>query len=469
MRRAAGLSTSKDTFADFGKDYQRMVVRALLEDSAFAEQMMDVIDPMFFTPSYLQIVVRITYEYKRKYGSYPSLEILATLVRTSGEADDEIKRQVGELLKETAAKPLNGDSKFIKESSLDFCRRQTIAAAMLEALEATKRGNAEAVLTILRNAMAKGDPQDMGSVYMEDIGRRLEKGVRKPISTGWEVLDRFLNGGWERQTLTTVIAPTGVGKSHFLVNCSAAGIAAGLSVVYITCEMADWKIQLRHDAFFTGVEINDIPKQFDRDALKMSLSSFVKGSLIVKEYPTKKASVETIRAYLQRLRATTGFIPDMVVVDYADLLRSTRGFEQKRFELELVYEELRALAQEMNVILITADQTNRGGVEKDDLSPADIGESYAKAQICDLILGLIRTTENKQMNTGRLKIMKSRLGPDGMILPMLFNPAYVRMILREPGDLEDPVESFKEENENLQELAAKSYERFRKNRNGDKN
>jgi replicative DNA helicase len=453
---------SRDTFADFGKDYQRMVVRALLEDTIFAEQMMDVIDPKFFTPVYLQEVVQHIYDYKRKYGSYPSLEILVTLIKTSERADEEIKRQVGELIKETVSKPLNGDSKYIKESSLDFCRRQTIAAAMLEALEATKRGNAEAVLTILRNAMVKGDSQDMGSFYLENIGRRLEKGVRKPISTGWSVLDTFLNGGWERQTLTTVIAPTGVGKSHFLVNCSAAGIAAGLNVVYISCEMADWKIELRHDAFFTGVEINDIPKQFDRDALKMRLSSYVTGNLVVKEYPTKRASVETIRAYLQRLRATSGFIPDMVVVDYADILRSTRGFEQKRFELELVYEELRALAQELNVIMITADQTNRGGVEKEDLNASDIGESYAKAQICDLILGLIRTTEHKQTQTGRLKIMKSRLGPDGMIIPILFNPAYVKMILRDPGEMTDPVETFKQENENLQELAAKSYEQFRR-------
>src|SRR5206468_1453596 len=126
----------------------------------------------------------------------------------------------------------------------------------------------------------------------------------------------------------------------FLVNCGAAALAQGLNVVYVTCEMADYKIGLRFDSYFSGVEINSIPDKIDQ--VEAAVGSGAKGRLFIKEFPTKTASVQTIRSYLQRLQATKEFEADVVLVDYADLLRGSRGHGDKRFELESIYEDLRA-------------------------------------------------------------------------------------------------------------------------------
>jgi replicative DNA helicase len=188
-----------------------------------------------------------------------------------------------------------------------------------------------------------------------------------------------------------------------------------------------------------------VPSQ--QEEVQKQVNEKVKGRLFIKEFPTKTATVQTIRAYIQRLVATKNFIPDMVIVDYADLLRSSRGFEQKRFELEGVYEDLRALAQELNVVMITADQTNRSGLEMEVVTVAQIGEAYSKATVCDVIITISRRMEDKQSNTGRIFIAKSRLGRDGVVYPFTLNTATVKVSVLNQG--EDPLAMFASENKNL--------------------
>ena len=184
----------------------------------------------------------------------------------------------------------------------------------------------------------------------------------------------------------------------------------------------------------------------------------VTGRLYIKEFATKNATVQTIRAYIQRLIATKNFMPDMVIVDYADLLRGSRSYGEKRHELEGVYEELRALAQELNVIVVTADQTNRSGMDMEVVTISQIGESYAKATVCDVILTVSRRPEDKQVNGGRLFVAKSRLGRDGSVFPFIMNSATVKATIMEIGH--DAISEFMGNTNNMQKKMGERFDKL---------
>jgi archaellum biogenesis ATPase FlaH len=448
------MSTEQvDSFSKMGRTYQEKTVQSILTDQLFAEQMMDVLKPNFFELGYLQTIAELFYEHKRQYRTFPSPELIGIMVQQDTAVEDLTKQQVQTFLKAMIEHPLNGDTGYIQSSSLDFCKRQTLKEALVKVIDCIEDSDYDSVQGIVKDALSKGASRDLGHDYMSGFPARAQKNLRQPISTGWPILDRCFNGGWERGTLSTFIAPTGAGKSMFLVNCGAAAIAQGLNVLYVTCEMADYKIGIRFDSYFSGIEINNVPDS--AHIVEQQVRDQVKGRLFIKEFPTKTATVQTIRSHIQRLQATKEFIPDMVIVDYADLLRGSRGYGDKRFELEGIYEELRALAQEFKVVLVTADQTNRSGLDMEVVTIGQIGESYAKATVCDVIMTVSRRADDKTTNSGRLFIAKSRLGQDGMVFPFQLNTATVKVTLLETGV--DPIALFMENSKNVQTRASERY------------
>lgn len=444
-----------DTFGSFGKTYQEKVVQAVLQDYMFAEQMADILEPSFFELDYLKEITAAFFSYKNQYKTYPSADVLEiALTKGDAETDALVKEQIKEYLRKTKENPLNGDAAYIQETSLEFCKKQVLKQALVKSIDKMDERKYDDIQGIIKEALSKGSTRDLGHEYSDGFDTRIGQAVRKPIPTGWPVLDKQFNGGWERKILVTFIAPTGAGKSMFLVNVSAAAIAQGLNVAYITLEMADYKIGLRHDSYFSGVQINDISKEESK--VRPQITEAARGRLIIKEFPTKTASVQTIRSYLQRLHAIKNFTPDMIVIDYADLLRGSRNYGEKRHELEGVYEELRALAHEFNVVLITADQTNRGGLNEEIVTLQAISESYAKATVCDVIMTISRRMEDKQTNSGRLFVAKSRLGADGVVYPFIMDTATVKATVLEQG--QDPIALFMENNQTMKEAMAKRFE-----------
>lgn len=443
-----------ETFSKMGETYQRKVVQAIATDYLFAEQMQDILDPRFFELDYLSVFVDKFYEYKKKYRTYPSLDLMSIMVSQDQSVRPLVGEQVKSFIDFITETPLNGDAAYVQASSLEFCKKQTLTSAIVKLIERVEDRDYDSMHTILRDALAKGENRDHGHEYLDGFEIRNKQNSVEKIATGWPILDRCFNGGWERGILATFIAPTGAGKSMFLVNCGAAGISQGLNVLYVTCEMADYKIGIRFDSYFSGVKINDVAQHGEQ--IESQVRSQVQGRLFIKEFPTKTATVQTIRSYIQRLIATKNFRPDMLIVDYADLLRGARGYGDKRFELEGTYEELRALAQEFQMITVTADQTNRSGLDMEVVTIGQIGESYAKATVCDVIMTISRRAEDKQMNSGRLFLAKSRLGTDGVVYPFSLDTSTVKVTLLEQNV--DPIALYMDDNKNM---AEKAGERFR--------
>lgn len=423
------------SFEENGRSYQEKVLQALFEDPQYAEMMADVFEPEHFTFTHLQRLSRIFFEYHSRYKLFPSLEVALLQLRREDDGDDPaMMAMASDFAARIKSTPLNGDRPFIQDNSLEFCKRQKLVQAVSKMLNQIEGKKYDQLAGTLREALDKGSPRDHGHDYAEEIDVRAEKSVREPIPTGWKVLDKYLGGGWERKTITTFIAPTGAGKTMALVNCSAALVAQGYNVLYVTLEMADYKIGLRHDSWFSGLSIDDSSKVESREKVKSAIKERAKGRLIIKEWPTKKATVETIRSHIQRLIQTKEFVPDAIVLDYPDLMRPARSYGEKRHELEGNYEELRGLAQELNCIMIVADQTNRGGLDEELVTISNIAEAYAKATVCDLIITVTRTAEDKMDGTGKFYIAKSRLGSDGIVLPFTLKTSHnVRIEVLESG------------------------------------
>lgn len=414
------MSDNRPSFEERGRSYQEKLCQSLFEDHDFADMMSDVIEIDYFTFVHLQAIARLFFDYRNKYKGWPSADIvMMQLAEEDGGEDPAMMSLAADFFRRMSQSPLNGDKAWIQEDSLDFCKSQSLVKAIGKSLVDIQNKKYDNVASGIRQALDRGAPRDHGHEYSEGYEIRTQKSIREPISTGWPVLDKYLNGGFERKTIATFIAPTGAGKSMFLVNACCALVEQGLNVLYCTLEMADYKIALRCDSWFSGVAIDDIVKQ--KDEVKDALTKRALGRLIIKEWPTKRATVETIRSHVQRLVQTKQFTPDAIIVDYPDLLRSSRSYGDKRHELEGNYEELRGLAQEMNCVMIVADQTNRGGLDLELVTISAIAEAYSKATVCDLILTISRTPEDKMNGTGRLFNAKSRLGPDGQVLPFALN------------------------------------------------
>lgn len=206
-------------------------------------------------------------------------------------------------------------------------------------------------------------------------------------------------------------------NSWGLINVGAHAIKQGLNVVHYTLELNEGYVGQRYDAVLTGIANQNL--KYNLDEVQNAVSK-LKGNLVIKYYPTKTASCSTIRAHIEKM-ILIGKKPDLVIVDYADLLRGAVSKKEMRHELESIYEDLRGVAGEYEVPLYTASQANRSALEQDVIEADKISESYSKVMIADFVLSLSRKVTDKIAGTGRWHIIKNRFGPDGLTLPSKMN------------------------------------------------
>jgi len=325
-------------------------------------------------------------------------------------------------------------SEFIKENAIDFCRKQVLKKAMLQSVRLLKSSSFEQIQKVIEDAMKLGTNVDFGHDYHMDIDDRFRIKARDPITTGWQRLDEICQGGLGKSELGVAIAPTGAGKSMLMVHLGATALKEGKTVVYYTLELADTVVGQRFDSCITGVKLNDLLRNKFNIVEKVK---DIKGHLIIKEYPTKSASTQTLKSHIERLRKR-GINPDMIIVDYADLLKPVKAYGEKRHDLEGIYEELRSIAQTYECPVWTCSQTNRGGLNAEVITMESISEAFNKCFVADFIFSLSRTAQDKQANTGRFFVAKNRNGPDGLVFPLFMDTANVSIkVLDKTDDAEE--------------------------------
>ena len=455
-----GSMTNNDKvdFSRFGKSFQESLCQLVLQDRPFADQISEVLDYNFFELKYLQVFIKKIFSYRDKYGVHPSPKIMLTILRSDLENEnDAIQKQIRDYYARIYDQDIR-DSKYIKDTSLEFCKKQKLKEAMLKSVELLQNSSFDEIAKTINDALILGSDNDFGYDYFKDFEARFQFKARNPIATGWKEMDDICKGGLGKGELGVVIAPTGAGKSMALVHIGAQAVKAGKTVVYYTLELQDTVVGGRFDSCLTGLPLNELIP------LKEQIYEMVKdvpGELIIKEYPTRSASTNTIKAHLEKLR-NRGVEVDMVLVDYADLLRPASVQRERRHELENTYEDLRGMAQEFKMCLWTASQTNRSGLNAEVITMESISEAFNKCFVADFIFSISRTIEDKVVNGGRVFIAKNRNGPDGLVYPIFMDTSNVSIKVLPPATEEtlnaSQAPSSKEQSQHLFD----KYKKFKK-------
>ena len=401
-----------ETFSKFGKRFQENICQLMLEDRPFFDQITEVLDIKFFDKKYLQIFSQTLINYRDKYNSHPNAEVMMTLLRTElNHHDKATVEQVRNFYARIHTSEGVEEALYVKDQTIDFCRKQALKEAMMKSAKLLSSSSFDEIEKVIKDALVLGTDNNFGHDFHKDMLQRFEIEARNPISTGWPRMDEICRGGLANSELGVVVAPTGAGKSMVLVHLASQALLKGKTVVYYTLELKDKVVGQRFDCCLT-----DVPLQSHRERKEEILRKIedINGTLIIKEYPTKSASVQTLKNHIEKLRKR-GIEPDLILVDYADLLRPIRSSSEKRHELEETYEGLRGLAQTYDIPCWTASQTNRGGLNAEVITMEAISEAFNKCFVADFIFSLSRTTMDKTSNKGRLFIAKNRNGPDGIV------------------------------------------------------
>ena len=398
----------------FGTSFQLKIISCLLTDRIFLQQLYDILKPEMFDSDANEWLVTKTMSHFDSYSSLPTLDVFKNEVDKVER--DVLKQSIVDNLKQVWNFLESEDLSYVKEQTLEFCKNQTFKNAILESVDLLNDGKFDVIKSKIDNAMKAGQDTDIGLEYKESIIERYEATVRDVVSCGWDVIDELVDGGFGKGELIMFAAPPGIGKSWALVNVGMAAAKKGKTVVHYTLELNEGYVGQRYDAVLTGIAVPNL--KFNIDDVRTQVEG-LSGDIIVKHWPTKSAGLNTMRASLDKLKLQ-GKNPDVIIVDYADLLKGNSRKERHE-ELEEIVEGLRGIAGEYECPLFTASQINRSGAEDDIITGTKIAGSFSKLMTADFVVSLSRKIEDKLAGTGRWHVIKNRFGPDGMTLPSKAN------------------------------------------------
>ena len=381
----------------FGHNFQIKSISSLMTNSNFLAQIYDILDESHYDNESLKWVIKQCKSYYNEYKKPITFDVFK--VRTNDIANDVLKTTVVENLKEVFRYIEAPDLEFVQDQTLDFFKNQALKNAIVQSVD------------ILESS---GDYEQIKLLVDE---ARYSETTRETIKTGWDIINELTQDGLGGGELGVVVAPAGIGKSWVLQAIAANAVKNGKTVVHYTLELNEEYTGLRYDSIFTGVANQNL--KYHKDEVENAVGK-LKGELIIKYFPTKTASVNTLSAHLQRM-ITLGKQVDMVVVDYADIMKDTSNSKEIRHALGNIYEDLRGLAGEFQFPIWTASQANRSALDEDVIEAQKVSESYQKIMTADFVMSLSRKVEDKVANTGRFHVIKNRFGPDGITYPAMVN------------------------------------------------
>ena len=394
------------------------ILRNLIYNEEYSRKVIPFIEPDYFEQKSEKVVFEEITKFIVKYGSAITIEALN--IETDNRTDlteTEIKevRDINNSFKDTPA-----DYQWLMDTTEKWCRDRAIYLALMESIaladgQDDTKGR-DAIPTILSDALAVSFDNHIGHDYLEDYEERYDLYHRKEdkIKFDLEFFNKITKGGIPNKTLNIALAGTGVGKSLFMCHVASSVLLQNKNVLYITLEMAEEKIAERIDANLLNVPIQDItelPRPMFENKV-VSLSKKTQGTLIIKEYPTASAHSGHFKALLNELALKKSFKPDIIFIDYLNICASSRykaGSNVNSYSyIKAIAEELRGLAVEANVPIVSATQTTRSGFASSDVDLTDTSESFGLPATADLMFALISTEELEGLNQIMVKQLKNR-------------------------------------------------------------
>jgi replicative DNA helicase len=421
---------------EFSENIQRGILFLVKSDETFLSQAMPMIKAEYFEYPSHQKIYNVVKDYYLKYKKLPAddhiLEEVKSL-KTANELFSDYRDEINII--NTLDEKSIANEEYLLDSVEEFAKQQALKEAILESVDLIQKREYNNIHDLIRSAMSVSRNIDLGTDYFTSVDERWDRLNQEDLSpkflTVFNTLNTALEGGMASKELAMVVAPPGVGKSLYLANQAARSCLDGHNVLYITLEMSEDRVAQRLDSIFT--RIRQIELKDKRDVLKERLDTISShvgklGSLKIKEFPTKRADVNTIRAYIAQLKNYENFTPDVIVVDYLELMSTDAKFAEYQAQ-ERLAQELRGLASETNSLLWTATQTNREGKKVNLITDTELADSYGKTRVCDLVISINQTEEEFDGGKARVYVIKSRNGKARFVFPT--NMDYNRLVIKE--------------------------------------
>jgi replicative DNA helicase len=397
---------------------EKVILRNLVYNEEYLRKVIPFVEPDYFNDRSERIVFEHITKYVAEYNSLITKEILKIEIEDRRDiTQDEVKNIYGTI---NELEDIECDFEWLSDTTEKWCRDRAIYLALMESIKIADgqddKKNRDAIPTILSDALSVSFNRNVGHDYLEDYEERYELYNKKEsrIQFDLEYFNKITKGGLPNKTLNIALAGTGVGKSLFMCHHASAVLLEGKNVLYITLEMAEEKIAERIDANLLNVniqEIVDLPKPIFESKVT-NLAKKTQGSLIIKEYPTASAHSGHFKALLNELALKKSFKPDIIFIDYLNICASSRyraGSNVNSYSyIKAIAEELRGLAVEANVPIVSATQTTRSGFASSDVDLTDTSESFGLPATADLMFALISTEELEGLGQIMVKQLKNR-------------------------------------------------------------
>jgi len=402
----------QDTLEKYGQSFQTKVISSLLTDIRILDNLSEIINQKFFESDVNKWIVSEIVDYYNDYRRIPTVDVFK--VKVSELDDSGMQKRIVEQLKSAYNTLETSDLDYIKQEFSNFCINQNLKQAIVDSVDLLKAGNYDSIKDKIDKAMKIGIDSDLGHDYILDYVDRTEIENRNTVPTDWDSLNDVMDGGLGPGELGVVVAPSGVGKTWVLCALGAAAIRQGKTVVHYSLELSEHYVGQRYDTIFTQIPSNQL---IDKKEEVFTKISKLPGKLQIKYFPPKGITVKKLQAHIEKMTAA-GNAPDIVILDYADLLLSyTNKSDSTYQEQGGTYIELRGMGGELGIPVWTASQTNRSAIDSEVIEADKISDSYAKVMNADFIMSLSRKSKDKLNNTARAHIMKNRFGPDGITFP----------------------------------------------------
>lgn len=394
----------------FNEDYTRKVLPFLKEN--------------YFSDRQTKLLFKLVDEYIKKYNNVPTKAALAIDAENlTGISDDDVK-SLKDFIDKTKEEPAEMD--WLLDNTEKFCQDKAIQNAIMDSIhildDKTGKYSRGTIPELLSSALSVSFDNSVGHDFLDDYEKRFDfyhkKERRVPFDLDY--FNKITKGGLPTKTLNVALAGTGVGKSLFMCSCAASNLLSGLNVLYITLEMSEEKIAERIDANLLD-ETLDMLEMLPKDAYEKKVERVRKktdGKLIIKEYPTASAGSANFRHLLNELKIKRAFVPDIIYIDYLNICISSRlkfGSNVNSYSyIKAIAEELRGLAVEFDVPIVSATQTTRSGYTNTDVGLEDTSESFGLPATADFMFALISTDELQSLNQIMIKQLKNRYNDPGM-------------------------------------------------------
>ncbi len=420
---------------------EQVIFGNLIENEDYARKVIPFLKEEYFTDNVERKIFSLIHSYVGKYNTFPTKSAIEIdLVDAGGLSDDQFK--AAKEFVSNLQRSEDRDVNWLVDSTEKFCKDKALYNALMKSIQIVDDSKKDSISVgsipqILTDALGVSFDTHIGHDFLDDADARYEFYHRKEVRIGFDLdfFNKITQGGVPRKTLNIALAGTGVGKSLFMCHNAAANLMSGQNVLYITLEMAEERIAERIDANLLGVSLNELKDLPQAIYYKLigKVRERAKGKLIVKEYPTASAGSANFRHLLNELKIKKNFVPDIIYIDYLNICASSRikpGANVNSYTyIKAIAEELRGLAVEFNVPIVSATQTNRSGFSNSDVGLEDTSESFGLPATADFMFALITSEELRQLNQIMVKQLKNRYGDPSVHKRFVIGVDYSKMRL----------------------------------------